>query len=141
MIVFNREEMKTGYDKATGKQWMLPKEYYSDYYVEHRKKGEVYWADLLVLTAPNYKFKVQNFGLGNLGMTNVPIKLPEWGFFIGGHGSFETQTALLIVSAPGNQPAIIDTQVYAKDVAPTIEKFQGWKIPDSVDGKPLPGIK
>ena len=141
VIVFNREEMKTGFDKSTGKQWMLPKEYYSDYYVEHRKKGEVYWADLLVLTAPNYKFKVQNFGLGNLGMTNIPIKLPEWGFFIGGHGSFETQTALLIVSAPGNQPAIIDTQVYAKDVAPTIEKFQGWKIPDSVDGKPLPGIK
>lgn len=141
VIVFNREEMKTGFDKASNKQWMLPKEYYSEYYAEHRKPGEVYWADLLILTAANYKFKIQNFGLGNLGITEVPIKLPEWGYFIGGHGSFDTQTALLIVSAPGNKPAVIDDQVWASDLAPTIEKIQGWKITDATDGKPLPGIR
>ena len=141
VIVYNRAEMKTGFDQATGKQWMLPKEYYSEYYVEHRKPGEVCWVDLLVLTAPNYKYKLQNLGLGNLGMANLPFKLPEWGYFIGGHGSYDTQAATLILSVPGNKPAIIEDQVYVKDVAPTIEKVQGWQIPDSTDGKPLPGIK
>jgi len=140
VIVYNREEMKTGFDKATGKQWMLPREYYSEYYIEHRQPGEIYWADLLVLTADNYRFKLEGFGLGNLGMAGIPLKLPKWGYFIGGHGSFDTQTCLLMVSVPGAPSSVRDDQVYAMDVAPTIERLQGWALPDSTDGKGLPGL-
>jgi len=141
VIVYNREEMKTGFDQATGKQWMLPNEYYSAYYVEHRKPGQVQWVDLLILTAPNYKFRLEGVGLGNLGMTSLPIKLPKWGFFIGGHGSFDTQPCLLMVSAPGVKPAVRQDQVYAMDLAPAIERIEGWQIPESTDGKGLPGLE
>lgn len=139
VLVFNREEMKSGRDEATGKQWMLPREYYSEYYCEHRKDGEQVWPDLLVLTAPHYKFKVQNFGLGNLGMANVPIKLPEWGYFLGGHGSFETRTALLLVGMPGWGSGVDEREVYAMDVAPVLFGLNGWAVPGSVDGRGLPG--
>jgi len=140
VIVYNREEMKTGVDKATGKQWMLPREFYSEYYIEHRKPGEVYWADLLVLADSHYKFKLQNCGLGNLGLTKMRIKLPEWSYFIGGHGNFETREALLMVSLPGGKFGVRYDQVWAMDVAPTLERLESWQIPDSTDGKGLPGI-
>jgi hypothetical protein len=140
VLVFNRQEMKTGFDLATGKQWMLPGEYYSEYFIEHRREGEQVWADLLVLSAPNYKFKVQNFGLGNLGVAKLPFKLPEWGFFIGGHGSFETRSALLMVKTPGTPAAVNPADVYAMDVAPTLFRLNGWPLPASVDGKGLPGL-
>ena len=99
------------------------------------------WPDLLILTMPHYKFQVQNFGLGNLGLTKVPIKLPEAGYFIGGHGSFETRPILLMMQIPGVKPGVVDRKVYTMDVAPTIYQAQGWKIPEVVDGKPLPGIE
>jgi hypothetical protein len=140
VIVYDREEMKTGFDKATGKQWMLPNEYYSKYYAEHRKPGQIYWPDLLVLAKGHYKFKLQNFGLGNLGMAKMKIKLPEWGYFIGGHGNFDTQAAVLMLSVPGIKPAVLQDQVYAMDVAPTLERLEGWQIPESTDGKGLPGL-
>ncbi len=140
VIVYNREEMKTGLDKSTGKAWMLPGEYYSEYYIENRKPGDQVWPDLLVLAVPNYKFKVTGFALGNLGMADLPFKMPEWGYFIGGHGAFDTQPALLMVMAPEKRPHVNQAIVYSMDIAPTLYRLQGWKIPECVDGKGLPGI-
>ncbi|HUT51835.1 MAG TPA: alkaline phosphatase family protein [bacterium] len=140
VVVYNREEMKTGIDAKTNTAWMLPREYYSEYYVERRQPGDQVWADLLVLTGPNYEFRLSGFGLGNLGAADLPFKLPEVGYFIGGHGSFDTRAALLMLSIPGGPPAVNDAEVYAMDVAPTLYRLLGWPIPDCVDGKGLPGV-
>jgi predicted AlkP superfamily pyrophosphatase or phosphodiesterase len=139
-VIYNREEMKTGVDQSTGKAWLLPGEYYSEYYIENRKPGDQVWADLLVLAAPHYKFKIQNFGLANLGMATLPIKIPEWGYFIGGHGSFDARAGLLMVQVPGARSRMNQAEVYTMDVAPTLYRLQGWPIPECVDGKGLPGI-
>jgi hypothetical protein len=139
IIVYNLEEMKTGVDRKTGQAWLLPREYYSEYYVEHRQPGDEVWADLFIMTKPNYKLTLAGFGLGNLGMS-FPFTLPRRGYFIGTHGSLETQPALLIVSVPGKTAAVNPAKVYASDVAPTLYRLLGWPIPASVDGKGLPGL-
>jgi len=139
-IIYNREEMKTGVDQSTDKAWLLPNEYYSEYYIENRKPGDQVWSDLLVLASPHYKFKIQNFGLANLGMATLPIEIPEWGYFIGGHGSFDARSGLLMVHVPGLNPSVNQAEVYTMDVAPTLYRLQGWPIPQCVDGKGLPGI-
>ena len=140
IYVYNREELKTGIDQKTGQAWLLPREYYSEYYIEHAQPGEQVWADLFIMTKPNYKLSLSGFGLGNLGITNLPFSLPRRGYFIGSHGSLETQTALLMVSVPGKPTAVNPAHVYASDVAPTIYHLLGWPIPPSVDGKGLPGL-
>jgi len=139
--VFNRNEMITGKDNDKNGPEMLPKEFYSEYYIKHRKPGEQLWPDLLILTKPHYKFKVQNFGLRNLGLPKLPFPLPEKGYFIGGHGSFATRPGLLIMSGP-DIPAGQERKeiVYTSDVAPTIYRLMGWTVPECVDGKALPGI-
>jgi hypothetical protein len=140
VVVYNREEMKTGVDTRTGKAGLLPREYYSGYYVEHRKPGDQVWADLLVLASPNYEFRLAGIGLGNLGAADLPFTLPQVGYFIGGHGSFDTRDALLMVSVPGKPAGINEKTVYAMDVAPTIYRLLGWPLPECVDGKGLPGL-
>jgi arylsulfatase A-like enzyme len=140
VYVYNLEELKTGVDKKTGQAWLLPREYYSEYYVEHRQPDDQVWADLFIMTKPNYKLSLTGFGLGNLGMSNLPFTLPRRGYFIGTHGSLETQTALLIVSVPGKPAAVNPAGVYASDIVPTLYRILGWPIPPSVDGKGLPGL-
>jgi len=140
VLVYNHEEMKTGFDHATGKQWMLPNEYYSEYFIEHRKEGDQYWPDLLLLATGHWKFKVQNLDFGSLGIINSQIKVPEFGYLIGGHGNFETRPATLVVKVPGINPGIRADQLYSKDIAPTIYRLEGWPIPDSVNGQGLPGV-
>jgi len=139
VIVYNREEMKTGLDQATGQRWLLPGEYYSEYYIERRKPEDQIWPELLVVTKSHYKFKIENLNLADLEISNSPIKIPRWGYFIGGHGNFTTRPSTLIISAPGVNPEIRDDMVFAMDIAPTILRIQGWAIPDSVDGIGLPG--
>jgi len=121
---------------------MIPREFYSEYYIEHHEPGRQYWPELLVLTAPHYKFKVQNFGLGNLGLPQMPFPLPERGYFIGGHGSFATRPSLLIMRGPGIPAGKTYPQrVYTSDIAPTVYKMLKWKIPESVEGKGLKGLE
>jgi len=139
IIVYNQQEMKTGFDQATQKQWMLPNEFYSEYYINHSKPGEQLWPDLLILTASHYELKTIGAGLGNLGI-KTSFQIPKLGYFIGGHGNFETRSALLLVKTPLTKSLTIEEPVWAMDIAPTIYRIQGWQIPESVDGKGLPEI-
>ena len=141
VYVFNREEMRSGTDRTGESPDMLPGEYFSEYFIEHRKDGEQWWPDLLVLTKPHYEFKVQNFGLGNVGMKKTGFDLPEYGYFTGGHGSFATRPALLVMRGPGIPGGVVrQEKVFCSDVAPAIYTLMGWPVPDCVDGKGLPGI-
>ncbi len=141
VMVFDRQDMKKGkYLKETG-DFLLPREYYSEHYIEHPKKGRQMWPDLLVLTAPHYKFKVQNYGLKKMGLEDKSFPMPEWSYFIGGHGSFATRPSLLVLSGPGiPENSVFDYIVYTSDIAPTIYRLMGWPVPDCVDGLGLPGI-
>ena len=128
-------------EEPDGKARMLPREYYSEYYIEHRRKGDQLWPDLLVLGKPHYEFKVQNFGLGNVGLSKVRVRLPERGYFIGGHGSYATRSALLVLRGPGAPAGVVRNEhVYCSDVAPAIYSLMSWPVPQCVDGSGLPGI-
>jgi len=141
VYVFNREEMRSGRNPRDPEVSMLPREYYSEYFIEHRQPGEQMWPHLLVLGKPHYEFKVQNFGLGNLGLRKTRLRLPERGWMTGGHGSFETRSALLVLRGPRIPRGVArEEKVYCSDVAPSLYRLMGWPVPDSVDGKPLPGI-
>jgi hypothetical protein len=99
------------------------------------------WPYLLVLSKPHYEFKVQNFGLGNLGLRRMRFRLPEKGYMIGGHGSFETRAALLVLTGPGIPAGVArEEKVLCSDVAPALYGLLAWPVPACVDGKGLPGI-
>ena len=141
VYVFNHDEMRSGTNPADPDAAMLPGEYYSEYYIEHRRPEEQMWPGLLVLSKPHYEFKVQNFGLGNLGLRRTRIRLPERGWMTGGHGSFETRAALLVLKGPDIAAGVVrQEKVYCSDVAPAVYGLMGWPVPDCVDGKGLPGI-
>lgn len=138
ITVMTRNEMRIGIDERTGKRISLPAEVYSEYYIEHPKSGGLQWPDLLLLIDKYYQFPT----LGGAGLANIgasQIKVPPVHIFIGGHGSFSTQGALMTISGPGVPSGeIVTEQTYAADLIPTLYRLEGYGIPESVQGKGLP---
>ena len=141
VIVLDREEMKTGIDKATGEQVTPPMELYSEYYIEHPKAGGMRYPDLFLFPKGHLQFPSIGAGFGNIGLGVLPFDIPPFTVYVGGHGAPSTQHALLGIKGPGVPRGDIEQQVtHPSDVAPTLYGLEGYKIPESVQGKPLPGI-
>ncbi len=138
MIVLTRDEMKTGVDRATGERVTLPGELYSEYYIEHPEQGGLQWPDLMAFTKKYYQFPIMGVGLANLGLGGLDIPIPSVTVYVGGHGGPSTQPALLSLKGPGI-PAGVEchNQSWPADLAPTIYSLEGYRIPESVQGKKL----
>jgi len=136
-----RDEMRTGIDNATGMQATVPGGLYSEYYIEHPGPKEIKYPDMFLLSKKYYQLPVIGVGLANIGMAFLPVDLPPMAFFIGGHGGPSTQPSLLMIRGPGIPRGIAPTnRTYASDVAPTLYRLEGYKIPECVQGKGLPKI-
>ncbi len=139
IIVLTRDEMRTGIDEKTGKRISLPSEVYSEYYVEHSKPEGIRWPDMLLLIDKYYQFPTIGTGLANVGAAQIPV--PPIGIFVGGHGSHSTQPSLLMLRGPGIPKGITPGgQTYAADLVPTLYRLEGYRIPESVQGKGLPKV-
>ena len=141
MVVLDREEMRTGIDKATGEKVTEPMELYSEYYIEHRKPGELMWPDLIFLARKYYQFPLLGLGLANVGGGKLGLPLPPISVYVGGHGGPSTQSSLLLLHGPGIAKAAVSLeQTRPSDVAPSLYFLEGYQIPASVQGKRLPGL-
>jgi len=140
MIILNREEMKTGIDRVTGEQVTLPMELYSEYYIEHRKAGDLLWPDLILLSKKYYQFPLMGVGLASVGVGKLDLPLPKINVFVGGHGGPSTQPALLMIRGPGIAAQELGDRTYSSDVAPTLYFLEGYQTPESVQGKKLPKV-
>jgi len=139
MVVFDREEMKTGIDKATGERFSPPGELYSEYYIENPRAGGLMWPDMMLFAKKNYQFPLYGVGLASVGLGKLDIPLPKINIFVGGHGGPSTQHALLSISGPGiPRGQSLDFPSYSSDVAPTLYSLEGYKTPESVQGRVLP---
>ncbi len=138
MVVINRDEMKTGIDQATGERVTLPMELYSEYYINHRKEGELLWPDMIVFSRKYYQFPLMGVGLANVGLGNMDIPLPRINVMVGGHGGTSTQPALLVMKGPGIPAANVSyNESWPADVAPTLYSLEGYRVPESVQGRKL----
>ena len=141
VIVLNREEMKTGIDQATGTRVTPAMELYSEYYIEHPKPEGLRWPDLFLFPKSNLQFPSIGAGFGNIGLGVLPFDVPPFTVYVGGHGGPSTQPALLGIRGPGiPRGGIEPIETHPSDVAPTLYLLEGYQVPDSVEGKPLPGI-
>ncbi len=138
VIVLDREEMKTGIDRATGEQVTPPRELYSEYYIEHSKPGGLRWPDLFLFPKANLQFPSIGAGFGNIGLGVLPFDIPPFTVYVGGHGAPSTQPALLAIKGPGIPAGKVEPIVsHPADVAPILYRLEGYQIPDSVQIKPL----
>ncbi len=141
MLVMTRKEMRTGIDEATGRQVTLPMELYSRYYIEHPKPDGLKWPDMLILAKRYYQFPVTGIGLANVGAGLLPFQVPPFNIFVGGHGGMSTQPSLLALRGPFAPEGVTSgEQTWPADVAPTLYRLEGYKIPECVQGKGLPKI-
>lgn len=139
LVAFDREEMKTGIDKATGERFSPPGELYSEFYIENPKTGGLSWPDIMLFAKKNYQFPLYGVGLASVGLGKLDIPLPKINIFVGGHGGQSTQNALLSMRGPGIPGRqSLDYPSYSSDVAPTLYALEGYKAPDSVQGRVLP---
>jgi len=141
MVVYTREEMKTGIDKVTGQRFSPPGELYSEYYIEHPKPGNLSWPDMMLFTKKYYQFPLMGVGLANVGAGKLNIPLPKINIFVGGHGGPSTQPALLMFHGPGVPKAVAPAYPsMSADVAPTLYGLEGYKAPAVVQGKVLTDV-
>jgi len=141
VIVLDREEMKTGIDKATGQQVTPAMELYSEFYIEHPKLGKMVYPDLFIFPKGNLQFPSIGAGFGNIGLGVLPFDIPPFTVYVGGHGAPSTQPALLGIRGPKILGGVIGpTETHPADVAPTLYALEGYKIPDSVEGSQLHGL-
>lgn len=139
MIVLNREEMKTGIDKATGERITPAMENYSEFYIEHPQAGNLMWPDLILLSAANFQFPLYGVGLASIGLGKLEIPLPKINIFVGGHGGQSTQPSLLVMHGPGIPEGKVSREnSWSSDLAPTIYALEGYRAPECVDGRVLP---
>jgi len=141
MVVMTRDEMRTGVDTVTGEQITPPTQLYSEYYIEHPKPGGLRYPDMMIFSKQYYQFPLAGAGLGNIGLGILPFELPHINIFVGGHGSMSTQPALLTIRGPEIPRGLSsEGQTYSSDLVPTLCRIEGYKIPESVDGKGLPKV-
>jgi arylsulfatase A-like enzyme len=142
LIVIDRDEMKSGIDKATGRLVAAPGELYSEYYVEHPRPGRLRWPDLFLFPKAHLQFPCIGAGFGNIGLGVLPFDIPPFTVYVGGHGAPSTQRATLAIRGPGIPEGLIEhAETHPSDVAPTLYMLEGFTNPASVQGKPLPGIR
>jgi hypothetical protein len=138
LIVLDREEMRTGIDKATGDRVTPPMELYSEYYIEHPKPGGLRWPDLFIFPKEHLQFPAIGAGFGNIGLGVLPFDIPPFTVYVGGHGAPSTRHALLGIKGPGIPRGDIEQkETHPSDVAPTLYQLEGYKIPESVQGKAI----
>ncbi|MHB8895937.1 MAG: alkaline phosphatase family protein [Candidatus Geothermincolia bacterium] len=145
MVVFNREEMKTGVDARTGIT-VNPGEFYSSYWTQFDQAGAdtMKWPDLFVYMMDQYYSRIYadtaTSGANAIGIkaeVNLPAELSVMA--TGGHISFNTRHVPLVFKSPGVNPgSTVGQPVHLSDIAPTIYGLMGWTTPSYVDGKPLP---
>jgi arylsulfatase A-like enzyme len=145
MVVFDREEMKSGVDARTGIK-VHPGEFYSEYWSAQDGKGAdtMKWPDLIVYMMDKYYSRIYadtaTSGANAIGIkaeVNLPSELSIMG--TGGHISFNTRHVPLVFKSPGVKAgSTVADPVYLCDIAPTIYGLLGWKTPAYVDGRPLP---
>jgi len=141
VLVLNREEMRTGKDEATGQTVTLPRELYSEYYIERPPAGGLRYPDLFIFPKAHLQFPSIGAGFGNIGLGVLPFDVPPFTVYVGGHGGPSTRPALLGIKGPGiPRGAVEPGQTHPSDVAPTLYRLEGYPIPDSVQGTPLPGL-
>ncbi len=141
MFVMTREEMRTGVDVVTGKHITPPMELYSEYYIEHPKPGGLIWPDILLLTKRHYQFPLIGAGLANVGAGKMNLPIPPINVHVGAHGGPSTQPALLAIRGPGlPKGTMLSELTRPADVAPTLYRLEGYKIPECVQGKGLPKV-
>lgn len=139
LVAIDREEMKTGIDGATGEAVTLPMELYSEFYLEHQKPGRMRYPDMMLFSKKNYEFPVVGVGLANVGVPIMNIQVPPIYVQVGAHGGPSTRPALLGLHGPGIPSGLsLSDQTYPSDVAPFLYRLEGYKIPESVQGRGLP---
>ena len=139
VIVLNREEMKTGIDKATGQRVTLPMELYSEYYIEHPRPGALRYPDLFLFPKANLQFPSIGAGFGNIGLGVLPFDVPPFTVYVGGHGAPSTRPAVLALQGPGIGKGLeVEAETYPSDVAPSLYRLEHYRIPESVQGRGLP---
>jgi predicted AlkP superfamily pyrophosphatase or phosphodiesterase len=129
-VVFDRQEMRSGVDLATGLALALPGELFSEFWVAQDDSSEITyrWPVLFAFMRDNEQFVVergQNF--------------PAVGRMIGGHGGPAMQHVPLIMTGPGIPKGVVrDELVRTHQIVPTLYELLGIPVPVSVDGSPLP---
>ena len=144
LVVFDREEQRTGVDTRTSLR-VSPHELYSAYWVGRDYTGpdQMKWPDLFVFYLDNYggiawgdqlSQKANPIGM-DIGMVPVGMGLT----YCASHGSFGTTHIPLVFKAPGVKAgAVVEDPVNTSDIAPTIYQLLGWTAGPWVDGRPLP---
>jgi predicted AlkP superfamily pyrophosphatase or phosphodiesterase len=139
-IVYNRAEMETGFDEATGTAFALPGELYSEYWVgRDNADGIQYrWPSLYVFHAGKGQYVIDRQFWANPHEPLLPL-LPPKTWFVGGHGGPATQHVAIILSGPGIESSVVRYEpVRLHQIAPTIYQLLGIAPPAGVDGLPLP---
>jgi len=141
VIVLNRQEMKTGIDQATGRRVTPPMELYSEYYIEHPQSRGMRYPDLFMFPKANLQFPSIGAGFGNIGLGVLPLDVPPFTVYVGGHGAPSTRKALLAIKGPGQlRSESVDAETYPSDLAPTLYRLEHYQVPASVQGKGLPNL-
>jgi len=140
-IVYNRAEMETGLDEATGTAFALPRELYSEYWIGQDDTPGVHhrWPSLFVFDENNEQFVVYNQFWANTHEPLLPL-MPAPSWLVGGHGGPATQHVPLVLSGPGIASGVVRNEaVRIHQIAPTLYQLLGIAPPATFDGEALPG--
>ncbi len=140
-IVYNRSEMETGVDEATGTAFALPRELYSEYWIGQDDTPGIHyrWPSLFIFDEGNEQYVVFNQFWANTHEPLLPL-MPATSWLVGGHGGPAAQHVPLVLSGPGIAVGVVRNEaVRVHQIAPTLYQLLGIATPASFDGEPLPG--
>jgi predicted AlkP superfamily pyrophosphatase or phosphodiesterase len=136
-VVYDRDEMQTGVDEATGEALALPDELYSEFWVgEDASPAVTYrWPSLFVFLEGNQQFLIDS----PFWLRRRESFLPPTGKLVGGHGGPATQHVPVILAGPGIAAGVVrDEAVRSDQIVPTLYELLRIAPPASVDDPPLP---
>jgi hypothetical protein len=123
--VLTHDEMQVGLPGIAG-----PGELWHDFFGPNHDSTSMRWPDSIVFMKNGWQIPVFGDVLGNFGI-EIPIPLPPFTIFLGGHGAPDTQQIVMAIQGPGiAQGRAIADQGYGKnyriaDLAVTIAAREG----------------
>ena len=129
--VLDRSDMKKGVEGVCG-----PGELYHTYYVDTDRERSMIWADLIILGKNGWQIPVYNGHVANVGI-KVPVWMPPWRVYNGGHGSVDTLPIVAAVSVPGGTTGICEEQIRIADLGVTAASLFGLKLQSTTIGRDL----
>ena len=137
-LVFNRAEMETGVDSATG--GLTPAagahrgSLYSEWNIDQPNPNntKVRWPDVMFFTHRPFHTVTTRVNLEGSNWPGYP--------FQGDHGSAHSADVVLAIGGPGIRPGAYDAAASLTDIAPTLYRLIGAAAPANVDGRVLEEI-